>query len=456
MAVSGGGGGVIKNTTQNGKRAVYPAYKDSGVEWLGAIPVHWETWKVTHGFRYIGSGTTPKSDNDAYYGGDVPWVTTSELRENQIDKTIKKLTKTAIRDYPALRLYPVGTLLFAMYGATIGRLGILGIPATVNQACAAFSQPTTLDPKFTYYWLQMRRPTLIALAVGGGQPNLSQDDLKAVRIPAPPLAEQRAIVAFLDHRTARIDALIAKKQRQIELLQEKRAALITHSVTKGLDSDAEMKGSGIEWLGTIPAHWEVKRIKQLGSIRYGLGEPPEYVDDGLPFIRATDINFGKINLDVVKRIRPDDVPWNRRPDLKLHEILVVRSGAYTGDSALVVENAVGCIAGYDMVLSVSKAHPAFVAWVMLSKYMLHSQIYLEKLRAAQPHLNAEELGGFVIVVPMLNEQRAIAAFLDHETTRIDALVSKVRESIEILREYRAALISAAVTGRIDVCKGIAA
>ena len=121
------------------------------------------------------------------------------------------------------------------------------------------------------------------------------------------------------------------------------------------------KESGVDWLGEVPERWDVKRIKQIGSIRYGLGEPPEYVDNGLPFIRATDINRGKIDLEAVKKVNPDDIPWNRKPEVKLNEILVVRSGAYTGDSAIVTEDIAGCIVGYDMVLTVKAAYQLFIA-----------------------------------------------------------------------------------------------
>lgn len=207
------------------------AFKDSGIQWLGKVPNHWNVWKVTHGFYRLGSGTTPKTDELSYYDGDIPWVTTSELREKVIEGTTKKILECALRDYSALRIYPVGTLLFALYGATIGRMGMLGVPATVNQACAAFVGPKTLDSKFTFYWLWMRRPTLIALAVGGGQPNLSQSDLRQLRIPAPPLDEQRAIATFLDGETARIDAVRDKTLQSIEKLKEFRSALITAAVT---------------------------------------------------------------------------------------------------------------------------------------------------------------------------------------------------------------------------------
>lgn len=209
--------------------------KPSGVEWLGDVPAHWDIWKVAHGFRTIGSGTTPKSSDSHYYDGDIPWVTTSELRECVIDDTTAKITGAAIRDYPTLRIYPQGTLLFAMYGATIGRLGILGVSATVNQACIAFTDPLHFDVRFVYYWFQMRRPVLIAFSVGGGQPNLSQEDLRQVRIPAPALAEQRAIADYLGRETAKLDALAAKARETITLLKERRSAIISAAVTGKID-----------------------------------------------------------------------------------------------------------------------------------------------------------------------------------------------------------------------------
>ena len=213
----------------------HPKLKPTGIDWLGEVPEHWVTWKATHGFRKIGSGTTPKSDHFEYYDGNIPWVTTSELRETVITNTTKKVTAAAMHEYPMLRTYPKGTLLFAMYGATIGRLGILGVVATVNQACAALAEPLHLDTWFVYYWLQMRRTILIVLSAGGGQPNLSQDDLRRLRIPAPQLDEQRAIANFLNREAAKIDSMAAKIETAIERLQEYRTALITAAVTGKID-----------------------------------------------------------------------------------------------------------------------------------------------------------------------------------------------------------------------------
>jgi type I restriction enzyme S subunit len=442
---------------QAGKRATYPAYKPSGMDWVCDIPEHWEVRRLKHlaavQFSSVDKHTLEGEEPvrlcnyiDVYYNDfineDIEFMsataTRNEVARFQLrhgDVLVTKDSETW--DDIAVSAYVAEELDGVLCGYHLAHIRTDLRKLLGEYLFRAFSSSGVND--------QFR-----VAANGITRFGLGKYWLDNGLFPIPPLDEQRAIAAFLDRETARIDALIQKKQRQIELLQEKRSALISHAVTKGLDPNAKMKDSGIEWLGDIPEHWEVKRVKNLGRIRYGLGEPPEYVDNGLPFIRATDINRGKVNLDAVRKVRSEDVPWSRSPKLHLGEILVVRSGAYTGDSAIITEDAAGCIAGYDMVLTISKAYAPFVAWALLSKYMLHGQIYLERMRAAQPHLNAEELGGFVILMPPLLEQRQIAETLTSETDKLDALADKIRSSIEMLREHRTALISAAVTGKIDV------
>ena len=436
------------------KRAAYPAYKPSGMDWVGDIPEHWEVKALKRIFKTL-NGATPRSGDPEYWDGDILWATPDDLGSlngSTLTATRRMITQEGYESC-GVSLAPEGSLVLSTR-APIGHLAIAGVRLCTNQGCRSLVFRNDDDRHFFFYQIIAARPELQSLGQGSTFTELSRDRLTSAHLVTPPRAEQRCIAAFLDRETARIDALIEKKRRQIELLQEKRSALISHAVTKGLDPNAHMKDSGIEWLGKIPEGWEVKRIKQLGAIRYGLGEPPEYVDDGLPFIRATDIKRGKIDLDTVRKVRREDVPWSRRPTLQIGEILVVRSGAYTGDSAIVTEDVAGCIAGYDMVLTITKAHARFVAWVLLSKYMLQGQIYLERMRAAQPHLNAEELGGFVILMPPLAEQLQIAETLSRETDKLDALAEKINGSIEMLREHRTALMSAAVTGKIDVRKEV--
>ncbi|MCG7847569.1 MAG: restriction endonuclease subunit S [ANME-2 cluster archaeon] len=442
----------------------YPAYRDSGVEWLGEVPEEWETWKVTHGFQKLGSGTTPKSDDPQYYNDIIPWVTTSELRETVITDTKSKLSEKAMKDYSSLRIYPPETLLFAMYGATIGRMGILGIPATVNQACCAFTGSKFLDSKFTFYWLWMARPILIALSVGGGQPNLSQDDLRKIRIPAPSLPEQRAIAAFLDHETGRIDTLIEKKRRQVELLQEKRAALISHAVTKGLDPDVKMKDSGVEWIEEVPEEWGVIRVKLLeGNDTSVVQTGPfgaqlhasDYLDDGVPLILIRNVRDLKIDETDIPRISKEDAERLSMYRLNIGDIVFSRVGSI-GRIALCTEREKGwLISGQMLRLRIQNPilDSKFSLYAFSSKCLL-TFVELQSVGSTRESINTDILRNMPIPIPPLSEQRAIAAFLDRETGRIDNLTIKIHESISKLREYRTALISAAVTGKIDVREGV--
>lgn len=211
--------------------------KDSGVEWIGEVPEHWERRKIAHAFECIGSGTTPPSDQDKWYSdGEIPWITTGELRETVITETSKCVTTKALEEFSTLRLYPAGSLAMAMYGATIGRLGILGVPATTNQACCVLSGEISLSIRYAYFWLLAFKQQIIDLyAAGGGQPNINQEVIAFLRVPAPNLVEQATITAFLDRETARIDLLTQKTQHSIDLLKERRSALITAAVTGQID-----------------------------------------------------------------------------------------------------------------------------------------------------------------------------------------------------------------------------
>jgi type I restriction enzyme S subunit len=289
------------------------------------------------------------------------------------------------------------------------------------------------------------------------QPHLNAEELGATLIVGPPEAEeQSAIAAYLDRKTAQIDKLIAKKRRLIELLKEERAAVINQAVTKGLDSSVKMKESGAEWIGEVPEEWDVLKLKFVAKIRYGLGQPPRQLDNGLPLIRATNVVRGKIDEKNLMFVDPNDVPYDRNPILRTNDIIVVRSGAYAADSAIIPDKFDGAISGYDMVVRANKISPQLLAYAFLSDFILISQLYLHRLRAAQPHLNAEELGDTLVLVPPPEEQLAIIAFLDKITTQIDQTITKTEKQIQLLQEYRTALISEVVTGKIDVREEVTA
>ncbi len=244
--------------------------KETDIEWVGEIPEDWDTPKIKWLFKQITSGSTPSSTNRKYYdGGTIPWVQTGDLNDGAINDTSKKITRAGLQENSALKLFPEKTLLIVMYGATIGKLGMLENKAATNQACCALIKPRNTISEFIFYWLYGKRKEIVSLAYGGGQPNISQDVVKNLRLGLPPLPEQRSIATFLDRKKEAIDGLIQKKEQLIERLKEKRQALITKAVTKGLDPDVPMKDSGIEWLGEIPEHWEVKRISHLANSQTG-------------------------------------------------------------------------------------------------------------------------------------------------------------------------------------------
>ncbi|WP_253852312.1 restriction endonuclease subunit S [Microcystis aeruginosa] len=430
----------------------YPTYKDSGVEWLGAIPEHWENWKISHAFQKIGSGTTPSTNRYDYYDGDVPWINTSELRENIITDTSVKITNKALLDNSVLNLYSPGTLLIAMYGATIGRLGILGITACTNQACCALANPILLDTKFVFYWLWMRRNELIILSSGGGQPNINQEKIRSIKIPAPPLPEQQKIAEFLDQETSKIDKLITKKERLIELLKEKRTALISHAVTKGLNPDVPMKDSGVEWLGEIPEHWELRHLRRIVKkfVDYR-GATPEKVSNGIPLITARNIKNAAIDFSLSQEfIKEEDYDnWMVRGFPEKGDV-VVTTEAPLGESAQIIDTNIA-LAQRVILLKAqkNKITNEYLKYHFVSTFG-QGELWSKGTGSTAIGIKASHFKGTLVLVPRLEEQQKIAQFLDRETGKIDNLITKTRTSIDHLKEYRTALISAAVTGKIDV------
>lgn len=206
--------------------------KDSGIKWLGEIPAHWEVKRISWCFEIIGSGTTPKSTNREYYqDGEINWLLTGDLNDGEIFHTSKKITQKAIEDYSSLKAYPSGSIVMAMYGATIGRLGILKTATTVNQACCVLGNPLGLNKNYAFYVLLAARKHIINLSYGGGQPNISQELIKSFRMQAPTIDEQNAIVDYIENQLSRIDLKIKHTKKLIDLLTEYRTALISEVVT---------------------------------------------------------------------------------------------------------------------------------------------------------------------------------------------------------------------------------
>lgn len=405
----------------------YNKHKDSVNNWIGEIPYHWIAKRLKY-FAKICNGR--------------------DYRDIQVEEGGFPVYGTGgIFNYASEYLYDKPSVL-------LGRKGTIDKPIFVNEPFWTSDTiyyteiRTNVVPKFVYYL--SRIIPFDFYTYGSAVPSMTKEHYDNMIFGYPPLKEQLAITNYLDTKTNEIDQTIADKEALINLYEEEKKALINEAVTKGLNPTVKLKPSGILWLGSIPEHWEVKKLKYIGLIKYGLGQPPKEKEDGLPLIRATNVERGIINENNLIFVDPDDVPYERDPVLKENDIIVVRSGAYTADSAIIPRKYEGAITGYDMVFRPQKVIPQFIAYCFLSNYVLNTQLIPLTIRAAQPHLNREELGDTMILFPPLKEQTAIVKYIETETAGINEKITLAKHEIELLKEFRQALIFEAVTGKICV------
>ena len=415
----------------------YPAYKDSGVEWLGEIPAHWRALALKRiGDLQAGAGFP--DDEQGVQDEEIPFFKVGDMgapgneREMLVHQhSVSRSTARRLRAH----VFPAGTIVFAKVGAALllNRRRLIARPSCLDNNMMGF-MPDDCDATWALYWLtglDMGR-----LANPGAVPSVNEGQMRETPAAVPPLPEQRAIAAFLDRETARIDALVAKNERLIALLQEQRTALITRAVTKGLDPTVPMKDSGVEWLGEIPAHWEVKPLKRvfsnLDSMRVPLsGEERATMTKEYPYYGASGI------IDHVEDyLFEEPLILVAEDGANLYSrstpLAFIATGRYwVNNHAHILKPLEGDVSYWAQVLS----SVVFDPWISGS---------------AQPKLTGEKLGSIPLPVLPPVERRAIAAFLDRETARIDALIATVRDAIHRLKELRTALISAAVTGKIDV------
>jgi type I restriction enzyme S subunit len=425
----------------------YPAYKDSGVEWLGSIPAHWEVKRISelttlvNGFPF---------DSEHFVRSDgVPLV---RIRDLHATDTEVNYTGPVVED----AWIETGDLIIGMDGDfNVGRWG--GPRALLNQRMCCLRLRSDADAGFVAYLLPGPLKVINDLTYSTTVKHLSSNDVRKVRLGVPPECEERAIAAFLDRETARIDALVAKKERLIELLQEKRTALITRAVTKGLDATAPMKESGVEWLGEIPAHWEMKPLKALSQLQTGLTLGKKYEDRSLttrPYLRVANVQDGYLDLNDIAEI---ELPASdaARYELREGDVLMTEGGDFDKlGRGYVWEGQVPRCLHQNHIFAVRPRRdillPRFLASVMSSGYGRAYFTATSKQSTNLASTNSTKLRNFPMPAPNVVEQGAVIAFLDRHATEIDTLIAKVRDAIDRLKELRTALISAAVTGKIDV------
>ena len=431
----------------------YPAYKDSGVEWLGEVPEGWGVRALKGPFNIFG-GTTPKSDIEGYWDGNVTWVTPADL-SNLPSKFIagsqRQISESGLSSC-GTTLVPAGALVLSIR-APIGSLAIAAVELCTNQGCKSLVSRGGAEPGFFYYALLAAKESLNVLGRGSTFLELSADQLAAFRVPLPPLAEQRAIAAFLDQETAKIDALVAEQRRLIDLLREKRQAVISHAVTRGLNPTASLKPSGIDWLGDVPEGWEVCGIKfYCVRITDGAHISPDTENGAFPFVSTKDVS--EDGIDFENCLQTSDTTYRYMVATGCQpvrcDILFSKDGTI-GRTAMVTTDVEFVVASSLIIIrpDQEKCSTDFVNYLCQSS-VVSSQVASFVKGAGLPRLSISNLLKVIGVFPSREEQVAIASGLDKATAKLDTLTATAETAITLLQERRAALISAAVTGKIDV------
>ena len=435
----------------------YDKYKDSGIEWIDKIPQNWHALKLGRSFSNIGSGTTPKSTiSDYYENGNINWLNTGDLNDTFIVETSKKITQLAIDDHSTLKEYPIDSIVIALYGATIGKLGHLKINTTTNQACCVISESKDIIQRFLFYYFQAAREFIISKSYGGGQPNISQELIRQLYIPTPSLSEQTLIMSYLDHKTTQIDSLIEKKEQLIEKLKLQRQAIINEAVTKGLNPDAPMKDSGIEWLGEISENWSTLKIKHSCYVKGRIGwkglKSEEYLEKGYSYlVTGTDFTGQVVDWSschCIDKERYEDDPFIQLQD---GDLLLTKDGTI-GKTTLVRDlDKPACLnSGIFLVRSLKKELDInFLYWILNSN-VFKLFINLTSTGATIQHLYQNIFVEFVFAFPAREEQLKIQDYLFKKYDEFELLLEKLNSSIEKLKLYRQSIISEAVTGKIDV------
>lgn len=436
----------------------YPKYRNSGVEWLGEIPSTWRTIRLKHVVSFYGGGTPSKANPD-FWKGDIPWVSPKDMKCETIEDAEDHVTEEAIVQ-SSTRVVQSGAVLVVV------RSGILkhSIPVAINVRAVALNQDmkalvprSGLLPVFLKYFIAGQQKTLLMewRKEGATVESIEHDLLANTMLPISSAEEQRTIAALLDRETAKIDVLVAKKERLIELLQEKRAALITRAVTKGLDPTVPMKVSGVEWIGQIPAHWTVRRLKFLAPyVTSGSrGWAEYYSDEGPIFLRIGNLSRNGIDLDLrdIEKVTPPAGSEGERTRVKPEDLLISIT-AYIGSVGVVPPDFGEGYVNQHIALARVASKVISSRWLA---YCLLSSVGQKQFQGllyggTKEGLGLDDVRNLTVLLPAHHEQESIINYMDHETAKIDALISKVREGTEKLKEYRTALISAAVTGKIDV------
>lgn len=430
----------------------YIECRDSGIPWVGGVPAHWQVVPL------MGVASERSEQNIGMKEDNLLSLSYGRIVRKDIESN-DGLLPESFETYQVIRAGDIVLRLTDLQNDKRSlRSALVGEKGIITSAYLAI-RPSRIDSRFLAYLLRGYDLRKVFYSMGGGlRQSMKFSDMKRMPVLLPSKEEQTAIAAFLDRETAKIDALIAEQEKLIALLAEKRQATISHAVTKGLDPKARMKDSGVAWLGEVPAHWDMKRVKDCGcEVVDCKNRTPEPHDDGDYFVvRTSCVKDGQFNPDPGYRTdEANFIEWTAKGRPQAGDVLFTRE-APTGEACLAPEGLDFCLGQRMMYIRPPKE-------VLLSGFLLYS-IYggLARERISEKskgstvgHLRVGEVGELPLLLPPLDEQQALLEFLGEELSKLKALATTSERAIVLMKERRSALIAAAVTGQIDV-RGVTA
>ena len=437
----------------------YDTYKKSDVQWLGQIPSHWSVSRLKFLSYKLRSGGTPKADNSSFYTDEsgTPWVAIADMSSvDFIKETEKHLTKAGLED-KNLQIYPAGTLLYSIY-ATLGKVAELSIPAAINQAILAISLRPNYLQSYCKYALKAQESYVIGLASTNTQANLNAEKVANYVMPVPPIDEQKAIADFLDAKTYELDIQKESLLKQIEILKELRLSIITNAITRGISNSTELKDSGVTWIGEVPNNWEVVRLKNYCYLKGRIGwkglRSDEFKDKAYAYL-VTGEDFKSSEVDwsqcyQIERERYEEDPYIQ---LKNGDILVTKDGTIGKVAKVTNLDKPACLNSGIFVLKQKKNKNKFTQGYIY--WTLQSKIFKDFIKVTTTgttilHLYQYVFDNMPLLVPPIEEQDAIASFLDKKTSEIDEQIELQELQIKLIDELKQSIISQAVTGKIKV------
>lgn len=409
----------------------YDKYKDSGIAWIGEIPEHWEVIKTKNAFNII-SGATPKTDNIAYWDGEITWITPADYKtEDIIIKSGKRNITTEGLNSCGTSIVPQGSIIFSKR-APIGLVAINAVPLCTNQGCISCIPKPYVNTKYFYYLMSVLTEWFELFGSGTTFKELSTNNFANFSLSQPSFTEQQSIATYLDQKCGEIDELITLQEEMITKLQSYKQSVITEAVTKGLDKNVPLKDSGIEWIGEIPERWKIVCLKRLSKISTGNQDTQDSTPDGkYPFF-----------------VRSPKVERSNRYTFEGPSILMAGDGVGAGKVFHLADNKFACHQRVYCINQFSKINRIFLFYYLSS--LFYNIIDSANSKSTVDSVRLPMIAEFPVCIPLDLEQQSIADYLDQKCSEIDELISIKQQKTEKLKDYKKSLIFECVTGKRKV------